>query len=154
MSKNQEIKLEIRKLQEAEVEILAKEEECCFSDSWSEQSLKETVSQSHVLILAGWYKERLAGYVIFYHVLDEGEIARIAVNPTLRRLGIASRLMEELIRSCSENGIRKIMLDVRESNDAAISFYKKYGFLEDGIRKHFYTNPDESAILMSKEVGN
>lgn len=141
-------------LQETELGILAKAEERCFTDPWSEKSLRETFSQDHAFILSGWLEESLAGYVIFYHVLDEGEIARIAVDPAFRRLGIASCLMEELIRICLENKVNKIMLDVRESNIAAISFYKKCGFLKDGIRKHFYTNPDEGAVLMSKEFGN
>lgn len=154
MSKDREIKLEIRKIHEMELALLAKEEECCFPDLWSEKSLKETFSQDHAWILTGWWEGRLAGYVIFYYVLDEGEIARIAVNPTFRRIGVASSLMEELKRKCLENGINKIMLDVRESNIAAISFYEKCGFMKDGIRKHFYTNPDESAVLMSKELGN
>lgn len=124
-----------------------------FPDPWSEKSLAETFAQNHALILTGWHNGELAGYVIFYHVLDEGEIARIAVDPSLRRLGTATQLMDELEKYCEQNNILKIMLDVRESNLPAISFYKKCGFLEDGIRKKFYENPEESAVLMSKEFG-
>lgn len=124
-----------------------------FPDPWSEKSLAETFAQNHALILTGWHNGELAGYVIFYHVLDEGEIARIAVDPSLRRLGTATQLMDELEKYCEQNNILKIMLDVRESNLPAISFYKKCGFLEDGIRKKFYENPEESAVLMSKELG-
>ena len=62
-------------------------------------------------------------------------------------------MMLALENFCEEKGIVNLMLDVRESNEAAIAFYKGCGFVEDGIRKDFYTDPKEDAILMSRQLG-
>ena len=120
-----------------------------FSDAWSESAVGETFEQKQAVILGVWQQEKLAGYLIFYYVLDEGEIARIAVDASCRRQGAAGHLIHELKKLCEEKQITKIMLDVRESNMAAIEFYKKHGFTEDGIRKRFYEEPVEDAVLMS-----
>ena len=94
----------------------------------------------------------LVGYLIVYYVLEDGEIARIAVESDFRRNGVASRLLKELAFICADNGVNKLLLDVRESNESAKAFYKKKGFVLDGVRKNYYTNPTENAILMSLEL--
>ena len=121
-----------------------------FSDAWTENGIRETLCQENGIVLGIWKGEFLAGYVILYYVLDEGEIARIAIDSACRRQGVAGRLLERLSKICEVKGIRRLMLEVRTSNEAAISFYKKSGFTEDGVRKGYYTNPCEDAILMSK----
>ena len=95
---------------------------------------------------------QLLGYVIFYYVLDEGEIARIATSPQHRRQGVAVRLLEKMRAFSYEQNITRWLLDVRISNETAIHFYKAAGFAKDGVRKNFYANPPEDAILMSCEV--
>ena len=95
---------------------------------------------------------QLLGYVIFYYVLDEGEIARIATSPQHRRQGLAVRLLEKMRAFSYEQNITRWLLDVRISNETAIHFYKAAGFAKDGVRKNFYANPPEDAILMSCEV--
>ena len=60
--------------------------------------------------------------------------------------------MKELAFICADNGVNKLLLDVRESNESAEAFYKKKGFVLDGVRKNYYTNPTENAILMSLEL--
>lgn len=97
-------------------------------------------------------KPQLLGYVIFYYVLDEGEIARIATSPQHRRQGVAVRLLEKMRAFSYEQNITRWLLDVRISNETAIHFYKAAGFAEDGVRKNFYANPPEDAILMSCKV--
>lgn len=85
-------------------------------------------------------KPQLLGYVIFYYVLDEGEIARIATSPQHRRQGLAVRLLEKMRAFSYEQNITRWLLDVRISNETAIHFYKAAGFVEDGVRKNFYAN--------------
>lgn len=82
----------------------------------------------------------------------EGEIARIAIAPSMRRQGAAGQMFQELVAFCEEQQITRIMLEVREGNKAARRFYEKCGFTEDGIRKNYYENPQENAILMSKNL--
>ena len=144
--------LRIRRIQESDVADLAALERTVFSDPWTENGIKETLSQDHTLVLGIRKDCRLIGYVILYYVPDEGEIARIAVESAWRRRGVAGHLLAELEKICIDTGIRKLMLEVRRNNTAAVSFYKKNGFRKDGVRKGYYTNPCEDAILMSKEL--
>ena len=123
-----------------------------FSDPWSENAIRESMEQSQTLLLSALEDGVLVGYLIVYYVLEDGEIARIAVESDFRRNGVASRLLKELAFICADNGVNKLLLDVRESNESAKAFYKKKGFVLDGVRKNYYTNPTENAILMSLEL--
>ena len=143
---------EIRKISENDIEAIAYLESEIFSDAWSEKSIKETYENQNACILGAYKEGVLAGYVIFYYVLDEGEIARIAVSPQYRRQGVADQIFAGLLDFCAEKSIERILLDVRISNEPAIAFYRKSGFAEDGIRKKFYENPKEDALLMSVSV--
>ena len=123
-----------------------------FSDAWTENGIRETLYQENGIVLSIWKGEFLAGYVILYYVLDEGEIARIAVDSAYRRQGAARALFGQLAVICKEKGIGRLMLEVRQGNQAAVSFYRKCGFTVDGIRKAYYTEPCEDAVLMSKDM--
>lgn len=143
---------QIRPVQESELAEVAELEREIFSDAWSKKALIETYSQSHTVIAGAWQDERLLGYVILYYVMDEGEIARIAVRSSARRQGVAGRILSYIEEFCKERDGERLLLDVRESNVPAIAFYRKCGFKKDGIRKNFYTNPTEDAILMSRRI--
>ena len=120
-----------------------------FSDAWSLKSLEETWNQKNAVIFAAKTEEKIAGYLIIYYVLDEGEIARIATAHSVRRQGAASQMFRKLLDFCREQKITRIMLEVRENNEAARQFYGKCGFTKDGIRRNYYENPKENAVLMS-----
>ena len=126
-------------------EIAALEKEI-FPDAWSLKSLEETWKQKNAAIFVAKTKEGMAGYLIFYYVLEEGEIARIATAHSVRRQGAASQMFRKLLDFCREQKITRIMLEVRE---AARQFYGKCGFTKDGIRRNYYENPKENAVLMS-----
>lgn len=143
----------IRRMRESDLADVADLEQHIFSDAWSAQAIKETFEQKQTLLLAAYEDKELIGYLILYYVLEEGEIAKIAVKQEKRRQGVGARMLLELEELCEDNGITKLMLDVRESNENAVSFYKGYGFQEDGIRKNFYTDPAEDGILMSRRLG-
>lgn len=143
---------EIRYGQEKETAALAALESRIFPDAWTENGIRGTLRQNHTSVLGIWKGESFAGYVILYFASDEGEIARIAVEPAYRRQGAARRLFGRTLEICREKGIVRLMLEVRQGNQAAVSFYRKCGFSADGIRKAYYTNPCEDAVLMSKEI--
>lgn len=134
------------------LEAVARLEQEIFPDAWSVKGLEETFAQKQALILGAWIEEALAGYVIFYHVLDEGEIARIAAAPWCRNQGVGSALLGELEERCRHLGVGRFLLEVREGNETARCFYVSHGFKEDGRRKNFYEDPVEDAVLMSKEL--
>lgn len=161
--------IEIKKDQHQYISEIAALESDIFPDPWSEKSIRDTLENPQARIWAiisrqappcscastvpeHAGKPQLLGYVIFYYVLDEGEIARIATSPQHRRQGVAVRLLEKMRAFSYEQNITRWLLDVRISNETAIHFYKAAGFAEDGVRKNFYANPPEDAILMSCKV--
>ena len=97
-------------------------------------------------------RDRLVGYILGRWILDEMEIINLAVHPQQRRKGIASRLLRDFIRMFETKGIRRIFLDVREKNVAAITLYKKFGFVQAGIRKGYYTDTGEDALIMKLDT--
>lgn len=133
---------------------IAEMEHQIFTDAWSEKSVLDTMSQKNAVCLTAEKAGRIIGYVLAYTAADEAEIARIAVTEEFRRRGTARAVMQELEAVCSKNGIRRLLLDVRESNQGARTFYTDMGFREDGVRRQFYENPQEDGILMSRELGN
>lgn len=144
--------LQIREIKENDAVDIAALERDIFPDPWTEKGIAETLSQKNTVLLGAWKNRALAGYVILYYVLDEGEIARIAVESSCRRQGAAGCLLGRIRDICVSRGITRLMLEVRESNTAAVSFYKRHGFTEDGVRKAYYSNPREDAILMSRDI--
>ena len=131
---------------------VAEMEHQLFSDAWSEKSILETLDQTNTICLIAEKAGRTAGYLLAYTAADEAEIARIAVVKELQRQGAARALLTELESVCGSEGIKKILLDVRSGNSAARALYANAGFKEDGIRQRFYEDPEEDAILMSREL--
>lgn len=151
--REKEAEIIVRELKVEDSAAVAEMEQQIFSDSWSEKSVLETVQQKQSVCFAAEKAGHLLGYLLAYHAADEAEIARIAVQKEARRQGAAGKLMQALEHYCEEHKMEKLLLDVRESNEAARSFYTKNGFVEDGIRQGFYVNPSEEAVLMSRQIG-
>ena len=81
---------------------------------------------------------------------NEAEIYNIAVKSQFRHRKIGSKLLDKMFKSAAEKKVRKIHLEVRKTNNEAVSFYRKNGFKITGERRNFYTNPTEDAILMCR----
>ena len=139
----------VRRMQEEDIEAIAKIEVETFTDAWTMQGIRDTFQQKHAMITVAELKSEVVGYCILYYVLDEGEIARIAMAPSARGKGFGRRLLEFTAKQCAQLQVTRLLLDVRESNVTARAFYSAFGFREDGIRKRFYENPQEDAVLMS-----
>lgn len=127
-------------------------EEEIFTDPWSLQGLKESMEQSQTFFIVAKKQGVVLGYAVVYYVLDECEIARIAVSGSVRREGAGTLILQKVSEKCGTLGVQRILLDVRKSNAAAVSFYRARGFAEDGVRKAFYTNPSDDAVLMSRGI--
>jgi len=137
---------------EREIETIALIEQQMFSDPWSERAIIETFARKQSLILTAGEGPVIMGYLIFYYALDEGEIARIAVLKKYQNQGVGSHLIGELEKLCRQKGVDKLFLEVRESNRTAVNFYRKLGFENNGIRRKYYAEPAEDAVLMSREI--
>ncbi len=128
---------------------IAKLEKECFSLPWSEQTIEDAYKTGTRFFVAE-KDNSVLGYVGISAILDEGYITNIAVFPEHRQKGVASALMNSLFEFTKENGLSFISLEVRESNNAAILLYKKFGFKTEGKRKNFYSAPQEDALIMTK----
>ena len=131
---------------------VAELERICFSTPWSRNMLAEELDNmlSAFLVALDDF-DRVVGYAGLQVVLDEGYIANIAVFPEYRRQGIAGKLLQVFMNFAEANRLAFLTLEVRASNQAAISLYENRGFLEVGRRKNYYEHPKEDAIIMTKE---
>ena len=141
-----------RNMTELDVAGVAELEKKIFSDAWTSTGIYETFCQDQAFVGVAECDGEIVGYCIIYYVMDEGEIARIAVDEKVRRQGVGCGLLDYICECCKTKNINRLLLDVRESNESARSFYEKYGFSVDGIRKNFYDQPKENAVLMSKPI--
>lgn len=119
-----------------------------LSEAWNLDSIEKELSNKLAKYLVALDGDKVIGFVGIWIVFDEGDITNIAVHPDYRKQGIGDLLMTNLISICKENNINSLTLEVRESNIPAQNLYKKHSFKEEGIRKNFYDNPKENAIIM------
>ena len=122
----------------------------CFSVPWSLDSISYEIENplAKYVIAENLSTKEVLGFAGVWIVAGEGDITNIAVNPSYRKQGIASRLLEKLFEVCKENNCAEITLEVRASNIAAQNLYKKFNFKEEGIRKKYYSDNGEDAIIM------
>lgn len=127
---------------------IASIEKSSFSTPWSEKAIKESMDAGTVFYVAH-LNNNVVGYIGLSKIAGEGYVTNIAVLPEYRRLGIGKRILQYTVDN-SKNELEFISLEVRASNSIAISLYEKLGFKNVGIRKRFYSNPVEDAIIMTK----
>lgn len=144
----------IENMSAAHVSQIAQLEKLCFSDPWSEKSIETELSCRLSLWLVALDGDRVVGYVGSQTVIDETDMMNIAVHPEYRRRGIAEALIDALVNALREKGSRALSLEVRASNDPAIALYEKLGFTQVGLRKNYYRNPKEDALILRKEWEN
>ena len=143
--------MRITLMESAHVSQVAQLEKLCFSAPWSENSISSELTNPLSCWLVALDGDRVAGYVGSQTVLDESDMMNIAVDPQYRRQGIAQALVEELVKCLARKGSRCLTLEVRASNAGAIALYGKLGFIQVGLRKNYYRNPREDAMILRKE---
>ena len=143
--------MKIVKMAACHVSQVAELEKICFSDPWSEKSVASELQNKLSLWLVAVDGETVVGYVGSQTVIDETDMMNVAVHPDYRRQGIAESLVEKLVEELEAIGSRALTLEVRASNAPAIRLYEKLGFLQVGLRKNYYRNPKEDALILRKE---
>ncbi len=142
------MELEIRRARCDDAAAIAALESENFSDPWGEESLLSYIEASFVAIIDG----RVAAYLISGLIAPEGELYRIAVDERYRRCGIGKGLLSFALSELSLRGLRSFFLEVRERNTPARALYSSLGFRECGVRKNYYKNPTDNAILMVYDI--
>lgn len=123
-----------------------------FSTPWSEASIAHYMETGNTIFVVARDQEETIGYVAVLCVLDEGNLVSIGVDDAYRKMGIATELIDIVYDMAHERGVTSINLEVRPSNEAAIAFYEKEGFVQNGRRKDFYREPTEDALLFIKTL--
>ena len=140
----------IRPMEELDLPQAAAIEKEAITPPWSEQAFRESLGLEHTILLAAIQDDQVAGYCVCYQSFEEGEITNVAVKKELRGQGIAGKLLEKLCSYGKERGLERYILEVRAGNEPAIHLYERSGFTRVGIRKGFYEQPVEDAVIMVK----
>lgn len=131
-------------------------EQLSFPTPWSKNLfLRELHSDLSTIILFksdSCEHPRVLGYICIWVVGEEVHILNLACHPNFRRCGIATSLLEQSLLFSFKKGVRRAFLEVRESNKEALMLYQKHGFKEAGIRKGYYSDTREDAVLMVLEM--
>lgn len=125
-------------------------EKISFSHPWTEHQLHDALYMDNASFLVAEGKDGIVlGYAGLTVVLDEGYINNIAVFPNYQKQGVAGQLLETYCRFAQEN-LAFLTLEVRRSNEGALALYEKYAFLEEGVRKDYYDDPVEDALILTR----
>ncbi|MBQ4649838.1 MAG: ribosomal protein S18-alanine N-acetyltransferase [Firmicutes bacterium] len=139
----------VRRGEEKDILAIEELEKQCFATPWSYESLKyDIVENNRALYLVAEIEGEIVGYVGIWKIVDEGHITNVAVSPAHRRKHVASALLETLFRVTERAGVVNHTLEVRAGNEGAIKLYEGFGFKEAGVRKGYYEDNGEDAIIM------
>jgi len=120
----------------------------CFVTPWSENAYHTELSNQCAEYYVAWIGGTLAGYVGMWLIMDEVHITTLGVSPEYRGQKIGERLLARVLDTSREHSAQRVTLEVRKSNESARSLYRKYGFREAAIRKGYYSDNDEDAVIM------
>jgi [ribosomal protein S18]-alanine N-acetyltransferase len=144
--------IQIRNMEFRHVDDVVDIERGSFSDPWSKtlffHELRTEYGRSFIAALDQGQRECIVGYICAWVVCDECTINKIAVHSDYRRTGIGSMLLRHLINDMRTKGVLLFTLDVRSSNSSAQLFYNKFGFVQTRVRKNYYTDTQENALIL------
>jgi len=150
------MRIRIRDASNRDLPQIVEIEQLCFDNPWSRDSflreLSLPFSRTTVAITTDGVEEAVAGYLCRWLVADECHILNVAVHPAARRGGIGTRLMDDTIGEAKREKVRFVTLEVRRSNVAARSLYRKLSFEERRLRRNYYGS-GEDAIVMELRLG-
>jgi ribosomal-protein-alanine N-acetyltransferase len=120
--------------------------------SWSEDSFREALSWSGGMALVSEAEGAVTGFLVGRRLGDEAEILNLGLVASRRRTGQGGALLNAALQEFRTWGVSRVFLEVRESNATGIGFYAKHGFAKTGIRRGYYREPEEAAVLMERKL--
>ncbi len=146
---------DIRALQRSDMTALCALQAQCFDPPWSEAMLVARLEHPRSLNLGVFSDDRLLGFALFSFLFEEAEVLQIGVAPEQQRRGLARKLLSQALQTLAAGDVERVLLEVRDSNRAAIGLYRSLGFIEDGRRCGYYAGAGgpEDAVLMSCRPG-
>jgi [ribosomal protein S18]-alanine N-acetyltransferase len=127
-------------------------ERLCFSVPWSAKQYETVISNEPFHVFGIRQGQDLVGYLTLFAAAWEMEILNIAVHPSGRRMGHGQRMLSHVLHLCRKMGIKRGYLEVRRSNIPAQSLYTAFGFEEVGVRRRYYPDNREDAIIMRLDL--
>lgn len=141
----------IRKAATEDVHAIAEIEKASIPQPWSEAAFAEALTQEKAVTLVAEADGEIAGFITGVFLFDNADIYSVATAEQHRKKGIGGKLLQAFFDTLPSE-IETVGLEVRESNSAAISLYEKSGFERVGLRKNFYEQPRENAVLYTKQL--
>jgi [ribosomal protein S18]-alanine N-acetyltransferase len=145
------VALRIRRLELHDLNAIEAIEKRAYPTPWSRSMFASELAKPTSICLGAFEREELVGYVINSRYVDAWHIMNVAVDPEHQRRGVASRLLERLFELTRDDERRGYTLEVRVSNEAAIELYERLGFEPRGIRRGYYTDNREDALIMWRD---
>jgi len=142
----------IRRMKEEDLPAVLSIEALCFSNPWSDSTFRgeiQNTSVSFPLVVVRRPGDEVVAYIIFWQIRDDVQVNNVAVHPDYRGLGLGETMMRYAIARVRVAGATFMTLEVRQSNIPAMTLYRKLGFEVMGMRKNYYTKPDEDACVMA-----
>jgi ribosomal-protein-alanine N-acetyltransferase len=145
--------IEIRRLTQRDLEAIDRIERRSYRTPWSRSMFASELSKPSSVSLGAYDAENgeLVGYLVISRYVDAWHVMNVAVVPERRRQGIASTLFDRLFEVTASDGRRGYTLEVRISNKAAIKLYERLGFQSRGVRRGYYTDNREDALIMWRD---
>ena len=143
--------MDIRRLQLRDLSAIEEIERSSYPTPWSRSMFAGELAKPSSICLGAFRDERLVGYLIVSRYVDAWHVMNVAVAPAERRHGVATRLIAELFALTADDDRRGYTLEVRVSNAGAIELYERLGFEARGVRRGYYTDNREDALIMWRD---
>ena len=140
----------IKPLTEEYVDQVCVLEEEAFSMPWHKESFLEMIANENACYLVALVGDEVVASCGLRHIVGEGEITNVVTKSTMRGKGVGRQILLRLLEEGSKMGAEAFTLEVRVSNAPAIHLYESLGFVSEGVRKNFYEEPTEDALIMWK----
>ncbi len=148
-----ELSFSLRRLELADLDAIELIERASYPTPWSRSMFaSELAKQSSLSIAAVTPAEQLVGYLVLSRYVDAWHVMNVAVDPEYRRFGIASAMLDHLFELTRGDAERGYTLEVRVSNTPAIRLYESFGFASRGVRRGYYTDNREDALIMWRDA--
>jgi len=147
------VNVELRRLDARDLDAVAEIERASYPTPWSHAMFAAELRKPSSLAIGAFAAEAgLVGYAFVSRYVDAWHVMNVAVDPAWRRRGVASLLLDRLFELTATEGRRGYTLEVRVSNHAAIRLYERFGFRSKGIRRSYYTDNREDALIMWRDA--
>ncbi len=141
--------IEVRPLRRADIASVVAIESEAFTTPWQASTFENLLGRDGIELMVMTDRvEGVIGYAVLWVILDQGELANLALTTNRRGAGLGAHLLQHVLERARVRGVEKLFLEVRASNERAIELYRSFGFEDVGIRKGYYDQPREDAKVM------